>query len=273
MNATTCEHIQLTGDNKPADFDPVWNAIQAEALQHAESEQLLKTTLQRLVINQPNLVAALGLVLGERLSGNDAEQFAEVVSEAIAADPEIGDSIHADLQAIRRQDPATTSYLNPFLHFKGFLALQSYRIAHWLGNNDRRMLAQHLQSRISEVFGVDIHPAATIGQGVFIDHATGVVIGETAVVGNDVVILHGVTLGGTGKESGDRHPKVGNGVLIGAGAQLLGNIAIGDGAKVGAGSVVVKAVPAGETAVGVAARLRTTPNLTLLRPSAVQAAS
>ena len=266
MNQIACELFEPFARRLAlcADCDPVWKAIQAEALEHAEQEPLLAPTFRRLVIEQPNLVTSLGHVFGERLFGDEAQQFAELMSGAVDAEPNIRTAILADLQAIRRQDPATTSYLNPFLHFKGFLALEAYRVAHWLWKNDRRMLAYHIQSRVSEVFGVDIHPAARIGHGVFIDHATSVVIGETAVVGNNVVILHGVTLGATGMQSGDRHPKVGNGVLIGAGAQLLGNITIGDAAKVGAGSVVVKTVPAGETAVGVAARVKTKRDRTLL---------
>jgi serine O-acetyltransferase len=243
--------------------DPVWKAIQAEALAHAENEPLLRDKLERFIILQPDLVAGIALVLGERMFEGSADQFGQLVMEAVQADPCIEEAMYADLFAIRRHDPATTSYLNPFLHFKGYLALQAYRISHWLWNNNRRPLAQHLQSRISEIYGVDIHPAAKIGGGVFIDHATGVVIGETSVVGNDVIILHGVTLGGTGKESGDRHPKVGSCVLIGAGAQLLGNITIGDGARVGAGSVVVKSVPPGDTAVGLAAQVKTRPTITV----------
>ena len=145
--------------------------------------------------------------------------------------------------------------LQPFLFFKGFLALQTHRIAHWLWNEGRETLAFHMQSRMSELFQVDIHPATRIGRGVFIDHGTGIVIGETAVIGDDVSMLQGVTLGGTGAERGDRHPKIGKGVLLGAGAKVLGNIEIGDYAKVASGSVVLKPVPPGCTAAGVPARL------------------
>lgn len=245
--------------------DPVWKAIQAEALAQAEKEPLLRDKFERFIIRQPDLVTGIAAVLGERLFEGSAGGFGQLVKEAVSAEPGIEEAMHADLFAIRRHDPATTSYLNPFLHFKGYLALQAYRISHWLWDNNRRMLAQHLQSRISEIYGVDIHPAAKIGRGLFIDHATGVVIGETAVVGNDVIILHGVTLGGTGKESGDRHPKVGCSVLIGAGAQLLGNISIGDGARIGAGSVVVKSVPPGDTVVGVAAQAKARSTIAVLR--------
>ena len=179
----------------------------------------------------------------------------ELIDEAFAADAGIAQAIRADLEAVRTRDPASRGYSEPFLHFKGFHALQSYRVAHWLWQQKRYALAKHLQSRISEVFGVDIHPAARVGRGIFIDHATGVVIGETATVADDVVLLHDVTLGGTGKERGDRHPKVRHGVMIGAGSKILGNIEIGEGSKVGAGSVVLEDVPAHHTVAGVPAQI------------------
>jgi serine O-acetyltransferase len=160
-----------------------------------------------------------------------------------------------DILATHERDPACKSQLDPVLFFKGFLALQTYRVAHWLMSHDRRGMALYLQIRASEVFGADIHPSARIGHGIMIDHATGVVIGETAVVGNDVSMLHGVTLGGSGKEGGDRHPKIGNGVLISVGAKVLGNIRVGDCAKIGGGSVVLTDVPAYSTAVGVPAKV------------------
>jgi serine O-acetyltransferase len=178
-----------------------------------------------------------------------------VAEDAYAADPSILIQVEADLRAVFERDPACKGYLQPFLFFKGFQALQTYRVAHWLWSQGRETLAFYLQSRSSELFQVDIHPAAQIGAGVFIDHGTGVTIGETAVVGDDVSMLHGVTLGGTSAEGGDRHPKIGKGVLLGAGAKVIGNIAIGDYAKIAAGSVVLKPVPAGCTAAGVPARL------------------
>ena len=179
----------------------------------------------------------------------------EVADEAYASDPSIIARAEADLRAVFERDPACKGYLQPFLYFKGFLALQTYRVAHWLHTEGRTPLALYLQSRVSELFQVDINPAAVIGSGVFVDHGTGIVIGETAVVGDEVSMLQGVTLGGTGAERGDRHPKVGKGVLLGAGAKVLGNIKIGDYAKVASGSVVLKDVPAGCTAAGVPARL------------------
>ncbi len=161
----------------------------------------------------------------------------------------------ADLVCRKRRDPACRSYLGALLHMKGFQALQAYRVAHWLWGQGREALALLLQGRIAGTFAVDIHPAARIGSGIMMDHATGIVIGETAVVGDNVSMLHGVTLGGTGKDVGDRHPKVRRGVLIGAGAKILGNIVIGEGAKVGAGSVVLNDVPPHSTVAGVPARM------------------
>src|SRR5690606_17160989 len=174
---------------------------------------------------------------------------------ALADDPAIGAAIRADIQAINERDSACCSLTTPFLFFKGFHALQAYRVAHWLWQKQRRSLALFLQNRISMVFSVDIHPAAVIGRAIMLDHATGIVIGETAGVEDDVSIMQAVTLGGTGKESGDRHPKVRSGVLISAGAKILGNIEIGHCAKVGAGSVVLKSVPPRATVAGVPAKI------------------
>ena len=255
-NRLSCSVLAISNrsDCVCADCDPVWNAIQAEALQQSQKEPLLHAWLERCVLRHARIEAALGHLLGEKLFSEVPEAFQNVFQEAIADEPSIRDAILEDLQTIRRHDPATLSYLNPFLHFKGFLAVEAHRIAHWLWKQGRTMLAQHIQSHVSQRFGVDIHPAARLGQGVFIDHATGVVIGQTAVVGDGVVMLHGVTLGSNGKENGDRHPKVGAGVFIGAGAELLGNIRIGEGARIGAGSVVLSDVPAETTVVGVPAR-------------------
>ena len=179
----------------------------------------------------------------------------DLIDEALVNDPEIGAAARADIEAVRERDPACRTYSNPLLFFKGFHAIQSYRIAHYYWRTGRESLALFLQGRISQVLAVDIHPAARIGRGILMDHATGVVIGETAVVEDNVSMLHEVTLGGTGKETGDRHPKVRKGVLIAAGATILGNIEIGEGAKIGAGSVVLDDVPPHTTAVGVPARV------------------
>jgi len=178
----------------------------------------------------------------------------DVINDSMAADASIGTSIRTDLQAFRERDPACVRYSIPLLYFKGFHALQAYRVGHFLWQQGRSELALYLQSRVSEVFAVDIHPAAQIGSGILLDHATGLVIGETAVVGDHVSLLHEVTLGGTGKETGDRHPKIRSGVLIGAGAKILGNVEIGEGAKVAAGSMVLNDVPAHCTVAGVPAQ-------------------
>ncbi|MFI7741637.1 serine O-acetyltransferase [Kocuria rhizosphaericola] len=183
------------------------------------------------------------------------EDLAELFAEALAADPEILACAAADLLASVERNPAYPSVLVPYLFAKGFLGLQVHRVAHVLWRDGRQLVAMYLQSRVAEVFAMDIHPGASIGSGVFVDHATGVVIGETAVVGDDVSILQNVTLGGTGKESGDRHPKIRSGVLLAAGAKVLGNVIVGEDAKIGAGSVVLGAVPAGTTAVGIPARV------------------
>lgn len=169
--------------------------------------------------------------------------------------PEIVDQAAADLQAVTERDPAATDLLLPFLHFKGFQAIQLYRVAHWLWENGRKDLALYMQNRGCILYSVDIHPAAKIGQGIMLDHATGVVIGETAVVEDNVSMLHGVTLGGTGKERGDRHPKIRQGVMIGAGSKVLGNIEIGEGASIASGSVVLEPVPPHVTVAGVPAKI------------------
>ncbi len=237
--------------------DPLWNSIQAEGLVEADREPLLRPLIEQAVLHRCSFGDGLAMVLSQKLCErtSDSTKFHEELGEVIVNDVTITESARNDLLAIRAKDPATKSLLHPLLNFKGFQAMQAYRIAHSLWCRGRRALAYHVQSRVSEVFGVDIHPAATIGSGVFIDHATGVVIGETAVVGDDVMMLHGVTLGGTGKESGDRHPKVGRGVYIGANAQLLGNIAIGQGSRIGASSVVLKSVEAYSTVAGVPAQV------------------
>ena len=222
--------------------DP-WPALQEEARRTAAAEPLLGALLHATLLSRGGFAEALAAVLAERLADPflGADRLADLAAEAMAAEPGIADAARADLQAI--------------LHSKGFHALEAHRIAHWLWGAGRVALAGFLQARIARVLAIDIHPAARFGHGVFIDHGTGVVIGETAVVGNDVSILQGVTLGGTGKEAGDRHPKVRDGVLLGAGAKVLGNVVIGRGAKVGAGSVVLRDVPPCATVAGVPARI------------------
>jgi serine O-acetyltransferase len=241
---------------------PVWAALRSEAQQVAKSEPSLASLVNAVVIRHKELSSALSYQLARKLGDQElrAMSLRETADEAYAADPSLVSKAEADLRAVFERDPACRGYLQPFLYFKGFLALQTHRIGHWLWANDRQALAFYLQSRVSELFQVDVHPAAVLGSGVFLDHGTGIVIGETAVVGDDVSMLHGVTLGGTGAERGDRHPKIGKGVLLGAGAKVLGNIHIGDYAKVASGSVVLREVPAGCTAAGVPARLVNCPS-------------
>jgi serine O-acetyltransferase len=237
--------------------DPIWKAIREELAAAAREEPMLASFLHATVLKHQSLEDALSFHLAGMLgcATIDAMAMRETIDEAFKADLAIGEAIRADLAAVRQRDPACRGYYQPLLFFKGFHALQSYRAAHWLWGRGREMMALFLQSRMSQVFGADIHPAARIGKGILVDHATGIVIGETAVVEDDVSILHEVTLGGTGKETGDRHPKVRRGVLIGAGAKILGNIEIGEGAKIAAGSVVLKKVPPHTSAAGVPARM------------------
>ena len=242
---------------QPVAKDPLWQEIRDEVAEDVRREPALAGFLRATILDHERFEDALGSMLAAKLAGPnlDAAQIREVIHEAIDKSPGIAESARADLRAVRDRDPACAGPGEPLLYFKGFHAIQSYRVAHWLWREGRRALALHLQSRISEVFGVDVHPAARIGSGIFVDHGTSVVIGETAVVGDDVSMLHEVTLGGTGKQTGDRHPKVGRGVLISAGAKILGNVTVGEGAKVGAGSVVLEDVPPHTTVVGVPARV------------------
>lgn len=236
---------------------PVWAALRNEAESAAKAEPGLASLLNAVVIAHDDLAASLSYQIARKLGDQElrAMSLREIADQALRSDSSIIEKVEADLKAVFERDPACKGYVQPFLFFKGFQALQAHRVAHWLWTEGRETIAFYLQSRVSEVFQVDIHPAATIGGGVFLDHGTGIVIGETATVADDVSMLHGVTLGGTGAERGDRHPKIGKGVLLGAGAKVLGNIAIGDYAKVASGSVVLKDVPKGCTAAGVPARL------------------
>ncbi len=237
--------------------DPVWQQIQQETAEDARQEPVLASFFHATILNHSTLEAALSFHLANKLDSATASALLvrEVIQEALDTESAIRASIRADLQAVADRDSACCKLAAPFLFFKGFHALQAYRVAHWLWRAKRESLALFLQNRISVEFGVDIHPAARIGSGILLDHATGLVIGETAVVGNNVSLMQSVTLGGTGKESGDRHPKVSDGVLISAGAKVLGNIRIGKGAKVGAGSVVLTDVPAHTTVAGVPAEI------------------
>ena len=237
--------------------DRIWPTVVAEASHDAAQEPTLAGFLHEAVLRHHSLMSALGSLLAHKLSNPTMSPvtLVDLAHEAFAGDPYIEESVVADLQAIISRDPATRGYSQPLLYFKGFHAVQSFRIAHHFWVTDRQALALFLQSRISEVFAVDIHPGARIGRGVMFDHATSVVIGETAVIEDDFSMLHEVTLGGTGKVGGDRHPKIGRGVMIGAGAKVLGNIRVGEGAKIGAGSVVLEDVPPHSTVAGVPAKL------------------
>lgn len=239
------------------DRDAVWAQLRDEASAAIRSEPLLGALIHAGLLHHSSLEAALAYRLSLKLaSGEMSEQILrELADEAYHAGAELGDAARADLLAVYDRDPATHRLLQPVLFFKGFQALQAYRLAHWLWRRDRRDMAYFVQMRCSEYFGVDIHPAARIGTGVMIDHAHSIVIGETATVGNDVSMLHSVTLGGTGKEDGDRHPKIGDGVMIGAGAKVLGNIKVGHHSRIAAGSVVLHDVPSCKTVAGVPARV------------------
>ena len=252
------QRLEVVANSAP----PVWAGLRNEAERAAREEPALASLLNTVILSHDHLADALSFQLARKLGDQElsAMSFREIADEAFAADPSLVAAAEADLKAVLERDPASKGYVQPFLFFKGFLALQTYRVAHWLWTHSRQTLALHLQSQASQAFAVDIHPAARIGMGVFLDHGTGIVIGETAVVGDDVSMLHGVTLGGTGAERGDRHPKIGRGVLLGAGAKVLGNIQVGDYAKIASGSVVLKPVPAHCTAAGVPARLINCPS-------------
>lgn len=240
-----------------ATLDEIWGRLKEEAELAASQERLLVAYLQETILGQKSFEAALSYTLASKLSDDILPSITlrDLFLESLDGNEGLRECVRGDLQAVKERDPAANGYMSPFLFFKGFQALSAYRFAHLLWLEDRRTLSLYLQSLISKVFGVDIHPAARIGHGILIDHATGVVIGETAVVGNNVSLLHNVTLGGTGKETGDRHPKVGDGVLIAAGAKVLGNIKVGNGAKIGAGSVVLNDVREHCTVVGVPAKM------------------
>lgn len=242
---------------KVVEADMLWHTIRQEAFQLVESEPMLASYFHATLLNHKNLGSALSYILANKLVTQvmPAIEIREIARQAYEADTTIIQSAVTDILAVYVRDPATNYYSTPLLYYKGFLSLQAYRIAHWLWKQDRKSLAIFLQSQIAIVFGVDIHPAAQIGCGVMFDHATGIVIGETVVIENDVSILQSVTLGGTGKENGDRHPKIREGVMIGAHSTILGNIEIGKGAKIGAGSVVLEPVPEHTTVAGVPAKV------------------
>ena len=236
--------------------DQTWARMRVEAATAAAEEPALASFLHATILNHDTFKSALSFRLAQKFSEREmnAMSWREICNEVFENEPAIVEAALIDLRAVFTRDPACDEYMQPFLYFKGYLSLEAQRVANWLWRHERRQLALFLQSRMSELFGVDIHPAVPMGKGVFIDHATGIVIGETAVVEDDVSILQNVTLGGTGKEDGDRHPKIRRGALISVGAKVLGNIEVGEGAKVAAGSVVLQAVEPHCTVAGVPAK-------------------
>ncbi len=237
--------------------DPIWDRITNEARAAVRDEPLMGGFIHACILHHKSIERALSYRIAAKLASNEMSMVVvrEIVEAAYADDPELVASARADLSAIYERDPACHRLLQPILYFKGYQAVQAYRVAHYLWRTGQRDLAFFMQMRVSEIFGVDIHPGARIGKGIMIDHAHSIVIGETAVVGDNVSMLHSVTLGGTGKEEEDRHPKIGNGVLIGAGAKVLGNIRIGDCSRIAAGSVVLSEVPACKTVAGIPAKI------------------
>jgi len=242
---------------KLAGFDPVWERIRSEAHEIVDREPILGGLVHSGILHHDGLERSLSYRMSMKLASSEMTDqiLREIVDDAYQDDAALGHSARSDIVAIYERDPACHRFIQPLLFYKGFQGVQAYRVAHWLWLNGRKELAYFIQMRVSEVFGIDIHPGAQIGQGIMIDHAHSIVVGETAVIGNNVSMLHSVTLGGTGKADGDRHPKIENGVLIGAGAKVLGNVTIGYCTRIAAGSVVLRDVPPCKTVAGVPARV------------------
>ncbi len=259
------EQAQNTSGGVISAKDDLWALMRDEASSKAAEEPILGSYFHATVLNHDSFGSALSFRLASKLDNPmlPTMLIRDVIKEALTADPDILRAAEIDMLANYARDPACTDLTTPFLFFKGFHALQAHRIAHWLWHQERRTLSQFFQNQISVTLGVDIHPAARIGSGIMLDHATGIVVGETAVIEDDVSILHSVTLGGTGKTTGDRHPKIRRGVLLAAGCKVIGNIEVGEGAKVGAGSVVLEDVPAHVTVAGVPAKIVGKPTGTL----------
>ncbi len=240
-----------------AKVDPVWDQVCSEAKEIVQEEPLMASLVHASILRHKSLERALSFRLAQKIVSPEMSEsiLRDLSDDAHASDPSLGIAARSDLLAVYERDPACHRLVTPLLYFKGFQAIQSYRLSHWLWNEGRRDLAYFVQMRTSEQFGVDIHPAAQIGRGLMIDHAHSIVVGETARVGDNVSMLHSVTLGGTGKEDGIRHPKIGNGVLIGAGAKILGAFSVGDCSRIAAGSVVLEEIPPYKTVAGVPARI------------------
>ena len=238
-------------------IDLIWNRIRDEAEEITRAEPLMASMVHSGILYHQSLESVLSFRLSAKLANSEMNEMIlrEIIDAAYQDDPGLITAARADMTAVVERDPACHRLIQPLLFFKGYQALQSYRLAHYLWVSDRKDLAYFVQMRTSELFGVDIHPAARLGQGIMFDHAHSIVIGETAVVGNNVSMLHSVTLGGTGKENDDRHPKIGDGVLIGAGAAVLGNIKVGNCSRIASGSVVLHEVPPCKTVAGVPAKI------------------
>jgi len=248
------ESIKQTPSYSTAD---VWKNMRIEAQEASEQQPLMSSFFHSNILNHNDFASAICCFLSQHIATDEvpAMVIRDVFQNAIASDLSLEKKMLQDLLAYYTRDPACDQYITPFLYFKGYHAIQSYRMAHWLWQQKRTLFAYHIQSRVSELFDVDIHPAASIDGGLMVDHASGVVIGETAVIEKNVSMLHSVTLGGSGCQGGDRHPKIRQGVLLSAGSKILGNIEIGEGAKIGAGSVVLESIPPHNTAVGVPAKI------------------
>ncbi len=254
---TVAGRIERHGAPYRAPDDAVWSALRSAAEAAMAAEPALTGFIYAMVASHEQLEEAICHRIAQRLGHADVDAglIVHTFRDVLGSQPELGRAFRCDLAAVIERDPATTRYLDPFLYFKGFHALVTYRFAHELWRQGRRDFALYLQSQCSRMFSVDIHPAARLGKGLMLDHATGVVIGETATIGDNCSLLHGVTLGGSGKETGDRHPKIGDNVLIGAGAKVLGNIRVGRCSRIAAGSVVLNEVPPNTTVAGVPAKV------------------
>lgn len=255
-NAPRCQVVQ----NELA--DALWARLRLEAKEAYRQAPMLAPLFVDSILNQPSFEAAIFHRIATRLHNNivGLGVMVDAFNRAVGEEPEIADALRADIAAVVDRDPACVRFIEPFLYFKGFHAIQTHRLAHWLWTTGERDFALYLQSRSSDVFQTDIHPAVRMGRSVFLDHATGLVVGETCVIEDNVSLLQGVTLGGTGKESGDRHPKIRRGAMIGAGAKVLGNIEVGANARIAAGSIVLRSVAANTTVAGVPSRVVRTSN-------------
>lgn len=253
-------HLALVPDD-PASLqsytDSLWLRLREEAQEAFHRSPMLAPLFLDSIINQPTFEAAVFHRVATRLKNDVVSQpmIINAFHRAISVEPDLAQALRADIAAVMDRDPACARFIEPFLYFKGFHAIQTHRLANWLWRSGEIDFALYLQSRSSDVFQTDIHPAARFGRGIFLDHATGLVVGETAVVEDDVSLLQNVTLGGTGKETADRHPKIRRGAMIGAGAKILGNIEVGPRARIAAGSVVLRAVPAYATVAGIPAKI------------------